>query len=177
MMDTTYEKDSLPYKFLSLSILGLGIINLLVFFTPFIAYKHAFDPFDNGYQLLQYFAISPSEGIPIAISTWAIFTVSVVTAIYGCYLYYHKKHFNIYKHLRIIEKSSYAYLGIISTGMIIIFIMIDQIRFQYIQHSIAVPESGIGLQIFLWLNIIAPIIMRFVVVVIHARLAQNISSN
>jgi len=176
-MEVSYETDRLPYRFLSISILSIGIINLLLFFTPFIAYKGAIEPYDNGFQALQYFSLVASEGAPIAFGTWVIFIGSIVTALYGGFLFYNRRKINIYTHLKIIEKSSYVYLGIFSTAMIIIFVMIDQLAFSYIGHTSEIPESSIGLQILLWLNIIAPIVMRFVVMVIYARLAESQSSS
>jgi hypothetical protein len=90
-MDIAYEKDGLTYKFLSLGILSIGIINLLLFFTPFIAYKGAIEPYDNGYQALQYYSLVGSEGAPIAFGTWVIFIGSIVTALYGSFLFYNRK--------------------------------------------------------------------------------------
>jgi hypothetical protein len=82
----------------------------------------------------------------------------------------------MYKHLKIIEKSSYVYLGIFSTALIIMFVMIDQLASRYIGYTSEIPESSIGLQILLWLNIVAPIVMRFVVHVMYVKIAHNQTS-
>ena len=106
-------EDKFAYKFLSISLLIFGSINLLLSLGPIIVYKGSETATYNAYQMLTWFSSSMPEGIWLAIMICIMLIMFYIITTYGIYTLMFKKNIALNRHINILKRGTNIYFILI----------------------------------------------------------------
>lgn len=152
-------KKFIVSNFYSLSFVLLGIINIVGYLFPFIVFKGVVTSFTNGYNLFSWFNSQYDEGFIFASTSIAIFSVAIITLVFGLVSIYFKN--NMKKSTNKVVATTLLFLLITtsSIGLLLLFKYTEQISTKYIFSHFQTPTVGYGVIILFAFNVIVSIFL------------------
>ncbi|MBG0763236.1 hypothetical protein IY230_06425 [Acholeplasma laidlawii] len=165
--------DDQSFKMVTYIFMGLMFVNLFIFFLPFVDFEGGMTSSDTGYLVITWFNTSFEEGPIIALCITVIFIISIVAL--SLLIFTLISHGEVTKAIayKYLKKFNYVYIALVLILLIIVFNMIEVMRFRLSGEIYELPYPGIGLHMLLWVNMIVPILLGFVFKVIRAKNQDN----
>jgi hypothetical protein len=165
--------DDQSFKMVAYIFMGLMFVNLFIFFLPFVDFEGGMTSSDTGYLVITWFNTSFEEGPIIALCITVIFIISIVAL--SLLIFTLISHGEVTKAIayKYLKKFNYVYIAAVLILLIVVFNMIEVMRFRLSGEIYELPYPGIGLHMLLWVNMIVPILLGFVFKVIRAKNQDN----
>ncbi|WIF88158.1 hypothetical protein [Acholeplasma laidlawii] len=165
--------DDQSFKMVAYIFMGLMFVNLFIFFLPFVDFEGGMTSSDTGYLVITWFNTSFEEGPIIALCITVIFIISIVAL--SLLIFTLISHGEVTKAVayKYLKKFNYVYIAAVLILLIVVFNMIEVMRFRLSGEIYELPYPGIGLHMLLWVNMIVPILLGFIFKVIRAKNQDN----
>lgn len=165
--------DHQSFKMVAYIFMGLMFVNLFIFFLPFVDFEGGMTSSDTGYLVMTWFNTSFEEGPIIALCITAIFIISIVAL--SLLIFTLISHGEVTKAIayKYLKKFNYVYIALVLILLIVVFNLIEAMRFRLSGEIYELPYPGIGLHMLLWVNMIIPIQLGFIFKVISAKNQDN----